>query len=425
VGQAVKAPRIRTNESRIRIGSIEFRVWKFADGRVAFDYHDGSKRKVVRKTTLAKLRAAAETVAISLANAETAALDLTAEDRRIYIAARHHLRPIGIAVDAMCRDAAEAAKITPGVPLVTLARFYAGHHPGVEQIPPTGELLARMIADLTECGRSEKYLRDLRRDLAKFAAQCPDLTAATDEDIRAHLRSLPVGPRRRDNIRDGIVRLFRYAREKKFLAENRRTVAEAVVRLKPGTEVTTYTPTEIRALLEHIEREWIPWMAIAAFAGLRTSEIFRLQWSSVKWGQSCIAVPRKVARKVRISRLVPLPENLARWLAPWRDATGPLYPHESWKKLEYRHLRAIGAVCEATGIQWRNNALRHSYGSHRLAVVKSFAQVAMEMGNSEAKVREHYNDPKPEAEAHDYFSITPPDLAANVLQLPLGIRFGG
>jgi hypothetical protein len=42
------------------------------------------------------------------------------------------------------------------------------------------------------------------------------------------------------------------------------------------------------------------------------------------------------------------------------------------------------------GVVWVKNGLRHSYGSYRCAVVKSAAQVALEMGNSEAIVRSNY-----------------------------------
>jgi hypothetical protein len=42
------------------------------------------------------------------------------------------------------------------------------------------------------------------------------------------------------------------------------------------------------------------------------------------------------------------------------------------------------------GVKWVKNGLRHSYGSYRCAVVKSAAQVALEMGNSEGTVRSNY-----------------------------------
>jgi hypothetical protein len=44
------------------------------------------------------------------------------------------------------------------------------------------------------------------------------------------------------------------------------------------------------------------------------------------------------------------------------------------------------------GVKWVKNGLRHSYGSYRCAVVKSAAQVALEMGNSEGIVRSNYLD---------------------------------
>jgi hypothetical protein len=44
------------------------------------------------------------------------------------------------------------------------------------------------------------------------------------------------------------------------------------------------------------------------------------------------------------------------------------------------------------GVKWVKNGLRHSYGSYRCAVVKSAAQVALEMGNSEGTVRSNYLD---------------------------------
>lgn len=165
-------------------------------------------------------------------------------------------------------------------------------------------------------------------------------------------------------------------------------------------------------------------MAIAAFAGLRTSEIFRLEWTDVKWGHKIITVRRAVAKKVRVARMVPMSDCLLAWLAPWREERGPIYRAEpSWRSLEARHERAIAALEKATGIPWEINALRHSYGSHRLALVKSIDQVALEMGNSPAKVREHYHDPKTEGEAKAYFGILPPEMTAdNILPLKLEFR---
>jgi hypothetical protein len=106
----------------------------------------------------------------------------------------------------------------------------------------------------------------------------------------------------------------------------------------------------------------------------------------------------------------------------WRDAHGPLYPHNAWRTIENALQTELKRLHKLTGIPWRANALRHSYGSHRLAVAHSYDQVAVEMGNSPAKVREHYNDPKPADVAKAYFSLFPPAPDRNVIPLPLQFR---
>lgn len=71
-----------------------------------------------------------------------------------------------------------------------------------------------------------------------------------------------------------------------------------------------------------------------------------------------------------------------------------------------------------TGLPRRDNANRHSFGSYRLAIVKNYEQVALEMGNSARKVRENYNDPKPEAIR--FFSLAWPTFENLV---PLALEF--
>ena len=47
------------------------------------------------------------------------------------------------------------------------------------------------------------------------------------------------------------------------------------------TETEVFTPDELREMLMAARGELIPWLAIAAFCGLRTAEILRLEWKDV------------------------------------------------------------------------------------------------------------------------------------------------
>lgn len=418
-----------------KFGGLSFRIFVLRDGRYAFSYLDGTRWRVAKRRSIEKLRLDAERISTALLNAETAALDMTAEERRIYIAARTALAPTGRHLDTLAREIADVHAIIGGVSIAELARCWQTHGAaGAGICPPAVEVIARLVAKLRDDRRDPGYISTLSRDLLRFAAAVPDLTKANEESLRAYLRGLvtrngaAVSDRRRDNIRDAIVLLFRFARDRSWLAEDRKTVAEKIGRLNPGVTVTTYTPTQLAHLLEHIGPRWLPWMALGAFAGMRTSEIFRLEWDAFKWDERVIAVRRSVARKVKVSRLVPISETLHAWLAPYREHTGPLYANQqthksgpTWHTLENQHSKEIERLGEVSGINYEKNALRHSYGSHRLAIVKNPPQVAMEMGTSSKMIRAHYEDPKPEAVALKYFALRPPSEADNVV--PLALEF--
>lgn len=61
----------------------------------------------------------------------------------------------------------------------------------------------------------------------------------------------------------------------------------------------------------------------------------------------------------------------------------------------------------APAVEWKHNALRHSFCSYRLADVKSAAQVALEAGNSPQMIFEHYRELVSESAAKGWFAIMP------------------
>jgi integrase len=295
--------------------------------------------------------------------------------------------------------------------------------------PSTEAILEEMLGELAGLQRSEVHIYGLRNSLARFVEEFPRLGGVKERDIARHLSSLKVGQRRRDNILCAIIQLSRFARRRNYLPEDRRSAAEKVQRIRSGHDITTWTPAEARLLLEHVSPRWLPCLAIGLFAGLRTSEILRLDWGAFKWELQdhedrpapVIAVNGKVARKTRVSRLVPMQPNLVTWLEPYRDRVGPLYPgnfktNENARCLETARLR------RATGAARKDNALRHSFGSYRLAVTRDYKLVADEMGNSPRMIRESYNDPKPKGEGEAYFRLARPDFA-KVIPMSLDLEF--
>lgn len=286
--------------------------------------------------------------------------------------------------------------------------------------PKTEQILQDMLEELRDLRRSDRHIKGLRNALTPFAARFPDLRKVRHADLVEYFRRLNVGVRRRDNVRNSVVQLSRYARRREILDEARRSAAERIPIIKAGHDIATWTPHEARLLLEHVCLKWLPFIAIGLFAGLRTSEILRLDWSAFKWDLSVIAVTRKIARKSKVDRLVPIQPNLAEWLEPY-PKIGPLYPG-NFKTAENAYSREMKNIRARTGLLRKDNANRHSFGSYRLAVTKSYTQVALEMGNSPEKVRSNYNDPKAESEGLEYFAISR-SAPENIITLPLALEF--
>ncbi len=395
----------------LRVHGLDFDVWQLGDGRVSFSYTLGGVYRVVKRRTIDELRKEAERIALAIVNAETAACDLSADERR----------DAALALDQLARKIPERADRPT---FVDLAKFWLERNPALGSAPPTHEIVDALILGRRKKGCSEVHCSRLKSDLLRFAAAVPELHKADERTINVWLDSelnRGISRRRRDNLLNAIVQLSRFARKEGWLAD-RQTPAERIERIGEGvSEVTTFTPAEMSAILRAASDRWFPFFAIGAFAGLRNSEILRLEWSAFHWQKNIIAVPAKIARKVRISRHAPLLPNLAELLSWCREKHGPVIPTKNERAALSELGREIERIRTKTSLRWKKNAPRHSFGSYRFAVLKDPEALRIEMGNSPEQIREHYNDPKTEDEARAWFSIGREE-AFNVVNLPL--RFG-
>jgi len=73
--------------------------------------------------------------------------------------------------------------------------------------------------------------------------------------------------------------------------------------------------------------------------------------------------------------------------------------------------------CDAPPLHWKQNALRHSYGSYRMAVVCDAAKVSLEMGNSPQKMFSNYRKVVTKAQGEAWFAIRP-KMPENLILLP-------
>jgi integrase len=278
------------------------------------------------------------------------------------------------------------------------------------RIPSSAEILGQMITELENLRRSERHVYALRNDLLPFVRWFPRIEKVTADDVSFYLREIPgtIGPRRRDNILLSIQQLSRFARSRGYLDEERKSAAEKVRRINaPRRDVVIWSPGEAKLLIDgfqQISPHWVPLVSLSLFAGLRTSELLRLNFEAVKFDQRAIVIGRLIT-KTRSSRVVPMSENLLTWLEPYRNRVGAIRGPHCEKTSENLLSIALALVRHETGLERRDNAARHSYGTYRVALTKDYAAVSFELGNSVRMVRECYYNPQPESAGRAYFEI--------------------
>ena len=317
------------------------------------------------------------------------------------------LKPLNVPISRAVREYADAFEILAGRGSIVEAAHLFVQESRKRQIQPIKfrELVERFLKSIED--NSYRYRQDsqarLRLAAKAFSMEVRDITTT---QIEGWLDSIRARGRTRNNYRTSLASLFSYARNQGYLLENERTAAERVKKVKAGADEAPgiYTPAQLSDLLSKIEEKWVPFVAIAAFSGMRSAELHRLDWKEVWLEKGYIEIGARKA-KTASRRLVPILPNLRAWLAPYAGKVGthpcPRFSHDSTLMIEF------GKASDRAGFTRVHNGFRHSFASYRLAQTQSAAQVALEMGNSPRKLFENYRELVTSDDARAWFSIIP------------------
>ncbi len=363
-------------------------------------YRDGvRKRQTFAK--FADARAQAQEVATQIARGRVEVLSLTSADRDSYLAAMNLMEPLGVPLHVAVEEyAAARSHLQDHESLLSAVKAYARRN-GNHHDKPVAEIVQELLADKKRNGASVRYIQSLRSHLTRFAEafHC-NIGSVTAKLIEQWLVSLNVGPRARNNCRMSVVTSFHYARKHGYLPKDETTEADAVDKAKDrGGKPEPLKPEQMAELMGKARGKNALYLALAGFAGIRAAEILRLEWKDFNFTRGHITVAADKA-KTATRRLVPIQPNLAEYLRPYHNATGRVFDPKDDK-------RAI-AFAKSIGIKpWPTNCLRHSYATYRLAATADAARVALEMGNSPAKLFSNYRELADEHDAKAWFAISP------------------
>jgi integrase len=398
---------VKAGSSRVKI----YRVVEAHRERYTLAYHEGAQRKLKQFTDEGEARKEAKLIAERLNAGQGAALELNGTDRDAYLFAISKLKPLQVPLNVAIEEYVKARGFN--VPLVEAAKSYAESHNAKLPDKTITEVYQEMLAAKRRDGASEAYLHDLKTRLGHFSRDFKTrLADVMTADLDAWLRSLKMSPRSRNNHRNAVVSLFNFAKAAGYLNRDRTTAAGHTALAKAKRKaITFFAPQDFAKLLGTDDKIIFPMFILGGFCGLRTEEIMRLSWEDIRWEESSIVISEDVAKggEARRRRIAPLTAPAAAWLSAWKTKKGRVLP---LKQPEHR----VKKACEAVGVAWRRNGLRHSFITYRVAMEKDFVKVAYEAGNSPAMIRSNYDAVATETEGKLWFSIMP-ETAKNVIPM--------
>ena len=119
-----------------------------------------------------------------------------------------------------------------------------------------------------------------------------------------------------------------------------------------------------------------------------------------------VTIGAKIAKKRRI-RHAEIPPNAIEWLFLVIDRTGPVAPnrHANDFQKRFRKLLKLSGFSE-----WKQNAMRHSFGSYHYALHGNPLETARVLGHkaNDQVLFDHYRALATKDQVKRYFSITPP-----------------
>ena len=263
----------------------------------------------------------------------------------------------------------------------------------------------RMLTTLKAENKSVRHVDSLRYRMKPFLDEYGDWMASniTTEIINDFLIHAPVGAQSKIHYRRALHQVMECAISLKATSDN--PVKAAMKPKVDKAEPRVLNPQQVASLLTSAEGGIQAGLAIHFFAGLRRSEVERLDWSEVKLDEGLIEVKGKKAKGAR-RRLVPISDNLRQWLLPLAEVKGSIAGSGYEFRKGSEEARGLAEITD-----YPHNAGRHSYASYHVALHDDAGKLAANLGHTDAALLyTYYRTLVTPKDAETYWSITPQQL---------------
>jgi len=175
-------------------------------------------------------------------------------------------------------------------------------------------------------------------------------------------------------------------------------------------EIAVYSPQQVATIMSAVEENdfnLIPFFAVSFFAGVRRSELLRMDWSHVNTRERYIRLPKDLT-KTNQGRHIPIEPNLRKWLIPHVREAGPVVPisHNMLRRRE----RALKSKHQIPIIK---HGPRHCFGTYWLAMHENINRLMLSLGHTDFETtQEHYAKAATKKDAQLFWKIIPKPFSA-------------
>jgi hypothetical protein len=222
--------------------------------------------------------------------------------------------------------------------------------------------------------------------------------------LRAKDKTNPASPKTFNNYKSDLHAFFDWCQAKPRRWLNFNPVADLPSRNVEQGEIHILKPKRCQELMKAVqefkEGKLVPYFAIALFAGIRPGgELEKLadRPELINLQNGAIRIPPDIS-KTKKPRSVEIRPNLKTWLSA--------YPGEILPTNSDRSIKLLRKKFKLT-----HDILRHTFISAHVKAFGSFADAAIDSGNSEKIIRDHYYNAMTEKEAKAFWNIRPPKSA--------------
>jgi site-specific recombinase XerD len=259
-------------------------------------------------------------------------------------------------------------------------------------------------------GRDENYLRANRNILNRFISVYPSsfLTAIDAKQSRDFLFSLNFKPVTVKNHKRVMNTFFNWCIRQGYAAKNpfKNTAIPDVIMPEPEFLSLCELKKVMGTAVQH-HPDAIAYLALQAFAGLRSSACSRLDIKNIRFDQKGILIRSDMAKNKRRIYIDGHPDNLWKWLL-FAKEIAPEGFELSKRSYDLRKMQ----IAKKTGFKMPHNALRHSFCTYHGAMEGNAYRTCTLLthrGNPDV-FYENYKGNATRSEGSAWFDLIPPTV---------------